>query len=176
MIMGNCCHPCKIKQDDRTSTKRKRVKTRYVFFAGKHDRCAPLAAKVLNVTPRQQGSSITGKNTSNGFHSLALRASIGSIDCDSDELAGASRSFSKLFQWLLPGAIFMLVPKCPACLAAHVMLWTGLGLSFSAAWYLRWGMLLMGGAALMFLIAERRKSIRNFFRYFMQEKKPCPTK
>jgi hypothetical protein len=70
----------------------------------------------------------------------------------------------------------VLVPKCPACLAAHVMLWTGLGLSFSTAMYLRWGMLLVGCAALLFVMVERRERIRNFFRYFQQEKKSCPTK
>ncbi len=41
----------------------------------------------------------------------------------------------------LPSAILVLVPKCPACLAAHVTLWTGLGLSLSTATYLRWVLL-----------------------------------
>jgi hypothetical protein len=47
------------------------------------------------------------------------------------------------FAWVLPSAILVLVPKCPACLAAHVALWTGLGLSLSTATYLRWMLLFL---------------------------------
>ena len=49
------------------------------------------------------------------------------------------RRVREIFAWVLPSAILVLVPKCPACLAAHVMLWTGLGLSLSTATYLRLG-------------------------------------
>jgi hypothetical protein len=49
----------------------------------------------------------------------------------------------------------VLIPKCPACLAAHVLLWTGLGLSLSAATYIRWGLLLVCLASLVFLVIQR---------------------
>ena len=49
------------------------------------------------------------------------------------------RGVREIFAWVLPSAILVLVPKCPACLAAHVTLWTGLGLSLSTATYLRLG-------------------------------------
>ncbi len=51
------------------------------------------------------------------------------------------RRVREIFAWVLPSAILVLVPKCPACLAAHVTLWTGLGLSLSTATYLRWVLL-----------------------------------
>lgn len=47
-----------------------------------------------------------------------------------------ARRVRAIFAWVLPNAILVLVPKCPACLAAYVTLWTGLGLSLSVATYL----------------------------------------
>jgi hypothetical protein len=64
------------------------------------------------------------------------------------------RTVREILAWILPGAILVLVPKCPACLAAHVTLWAGLGLSYSAATYLRWALLLICTASLLFLIAK----------------------
>jgi hypothetical protein len=65
-----------------------------------------------------------------------------------------ARRVRAIFAWALPSAILVLVPKCPACLAAHVMLWTGLGLSFSTATYLRWVLLYLCVASLLFLIVN----------------------
>jgi hypothetical protein len=53
------------------------------------------------------------------------------------------RRVREILAWLLPSAILVLVPKCAACLAAQATLWTGLGLSFSTATYLRWSLLLV---------------------------------
>ncbi len=75
------------------------------------------------------------------------------------------RRVREILAWLLPSACLVLVPKCPACLAAHVTLWTGLGLSLSTATSLRWMLLFLGVASLLVLIAERldrqRVSIRH---------------
>lgn len=48
------------------------------------------------------------------------------------------RGLSVLAHWLLPLATLALIPKCPACVAAYVLLVTGVGLSFTAAVALRW--------------------------------------
>lgn len=74
--------------------------------------------------------------------------------------------------WALPGAILILLPKCPACLAAYVALWTGVGLSFSMAAHLRSALLILCIASLLFLIARRLGHIRNF----KKETDQCHTK
>jgi hypothetical protein len=61
--------------------------------------------------------------------------------------------------WILSTALLVAVPKCPACLAAHVAVWTGLGLSFSTATYLRWTMLAICVAVLAVLITKRIGSL-----------------
>jgi hypothetical protein len=65
------------------------------------------------------------------------------------------RRVREVFAWGLPGAILVLVPKCPACLAAHVTLWTGFGLSLSTATSVHSLMLFLCVASLLFLIVER---------------------
>ncbi len=52
--------------------------------------------------------------------------------------------------------VWALMPKCPMCVAAYVALWTGLGLSLAAAAYLRWSLLLVSAAVLVYLIMKRR--------------------
>jgi len=69
-----------------------------------------------------------------------------------------------------------LVPKCPACLAAYVTLWTGLGLSLATATYLRWMLLFLCVASLLFLIVKRLDRKGAIFGYFKKETEPCNTK
>ena len=38
-----------------------------------------------------------------------------------------------LTSWLLPSALLVLMPKCPACMAAYIAMATGLGISLPAA-------------------------------------------
>lgn len=66
-------------------------------------------------------------------------------------------------RWLGPGALLLLMPKCPACLAGYVALWTGVGLSFSVAQHLRMGLIvacvaLLGYAAVRTFFAWRRRA------------------
>jgi hypothetical protein len=78
--------------------------------------------------------------------------------------------------WVFPSAALVLVPKCPACLAAYVTLWTGLGLSLTAATYLRWALLCLCAASLLFLIVKHLDHARAIFNYFKKETEPCNTK
>ena len=87
-----------------------------------------------------------------------------------------ARSFREMAAWAVPSAILVLVPKCPACLAAHVLLWTGFGLSFSTATYLRWVLLFLGVASLLFLMGRRLQRLGVVIRYFKKETEPCHTK
>ena len=86
------------------------------------------------------------------------------------------RRVREIFAWVLPSAVLVLAPKCPACLAAHLALWTGLGLSLSTATYMRWALLFLGVASLLFLIVERLDRIGAIFSYFKEESEPCNTK
>jgi hypothetical protein len=86
------------------------------------------------------------------------------------------RRIRGILAWVLPSTILMLVPKCPACLAAYMALWTGLGLSLSTATYLRWALLFVCVASLLFLIAKRLDRIGAIFHYFRKETGPCNTK
>jgi len=57
-----------------------------------------------------------------------------------------------------------------------VTLWTGLGLSLATATYLRWVLLLLCVASLLFLIVERLDRIGAIFSYFKKETEQCNTK
>jgi hypothetical protein len=70
-----------------------------------------------------------------------------------------------LTRWSLPALVLILLPKCPACLAAYIALGTGLSLTVAASSYLRWSFLALAVAAIalnvfsFFLRLARRKSL-----------------
>jgi hypothetical protein len=68
--------------------------------------------------------------------------------------------------WVLPSAALIFVPKCPTCLAAYAALWTGLGMSFTTATYLRglWLSVCIGSLLLLVItrVNSRFANNRNF--------------
>jgi hypothetical protein len=52
-------------------------------------------------------------------------------------------------------AVWVFMPKCPVCLAAHVALWTGLGLSLAQATLLRSSLLWVSGMLLFCILVTR---------------------
>ncbi|NNM84639.1 MAG: hypothetical protein HKL96_02620 [Phycisphaerales bacterium] len=57
--------------------------------------------------------------------------------------------------WAVPAGILLLVPKCPLCLAAYVMLCTGVALSAPAATRVRLLLIVLGGGTLMLMVVLR---------------------
>lgn len=72
-----------------------------------------------------------------------------------------------VLRWLIPSTILALLPKCPACVAAYVALWTGIGLSVSTASYVRSALLVLCVASLIYLAAG---SMRHWFGFRLTTK------
>jgi hypothetical protein len=149
---------------------------------------APTTADAFKVIaeprPRQMTASrrlavLAGAHSRAGGTQESERDTTMSACCDASS-DGKTRSWVRrvreIFAWVLPSAILVLLPKCPACLAAHVTLWTGLGLSLSAATSVRWVLLFLGVASLIFLTVERLDRIGSISSYFKKETEQCNTK
>src|SRR5262245_5706747 len=62
------------------------------------------------------------------------------------------RRIATLTQWALPLTTLAVIPKCPACVAAYVLLLTGIGLSLPAAAAVRWALIALSVAGLAYLL------------------------
>ena len=86
--------------------------------------------------------------------------------CENSRPRTFARRCVDVFGWIIPGAILALLPKCPMCLAAYIALWSGIGLSFSAATHLRVSLLMLSVELILFMAATNtRRLIHKFGRY-----------
>ncbi|RBP47319.1 hypothetical protein DES53_101116 [Roseimicrobium gellanilyticum] len=56
-----------------------------------------------------------------------------STKSSSNRMSIPARRRVNLTGWLLPSALLVLMPKCPACMAAYIAMATGLGISLPTA-------------------------------------------
>ena len=78
--------------------------------------------------------------------------------CCCGSVGAASGTFARrcgrAAAWVLPASALALMPKCPACVAAYVALATGVGVSVSAAAYLRGSAIAACVVVLLYLAAK----------------------
>jgi hypothetical protein len=65
----------------------------------------------------------------------------------------------RIVEWGIPGGVLVLLPKCPMCLAAYLAIGTGIGISTSAATYMRWIVLSLCISSLTYLGATHGRRI-----------------
>jgi hypothetical protein len=102
---------------------------------------------------------------------MPLRAFQNICECSAARKAGGAsyrgKSFGRrlltIVEWAVPGAILVLVPKCPLCLAAYIAFGTGIGVSVSTAAYLRVALLAACAVSILFLTL---RLLRRFFPEF----------
>lgn len=91
---------------------------------------------------------------------------IGNTLVKSEKNISGSRRWRRILDWILPGMVLTLLPKCPVCIAAYVALITGFGISVSVASYLQIILFTACCSALLCLILSliRRRFIEKSFK------------
>jgi hypothetical protein len=72
---------------------------------------------------------------------------------------GLFRRAWRCIQWLFPATLLVLMPKCPLCVAAYVALFTGIGISVSAARWIQILMLVLCLTSLAYLVVRKRRRV-----------------
>jgi hypothetical protein len=65
------------------------------------------------------------------------------------------RRGGEIVAWIVPSVTLVLLPKCPACVAAYVALFSGIGISMAGAASLRMSLVILCIAVLLFLALKR---------------------
>lgn len=79
--------------------------------------------------------------------------------CQKTKENPAWQRVATVLRWAMPSVLLAVMPKCPACVVAYVALLTGVGISFTSAWYLQTGLILVCLAALVYLVVRRFEAI-----------------
>jgi hypothetical protein len=66
-----------------------------------------------------------------------------------------ARQCRKITGWLVPAAILVVLPKCPACLAVYIAVGTGIGVSVAAATYVRAVLAVLCLVSVLYLVRKR---------------------
>src|SRR5881227_4017618 len=74
--------------------------------------------------------------------------------CENSRLGTFPRRCADVLGWIIPGVIMAMLPKCPMCLAAYIAIWTGVGISLSAATHLRMALLVLSVGLALFMAAR----------------------
>ncbi len=82
--------------------------------------------------------------------------------CCGRKAAAPRRSFWKRTSGgVLSGAVLVLMPKCPMCIAAYIAVAMGVGVSVSTAAYLRMGMIVLCVGSLLYLAGWSLKKVEG---------------
>jgi len=85
--------------------------------------------------------------------------------CENSRLRTFPRRCADVLGWIIPGVIMAMLPKCPMCLAAYIAIWTGVGISLSAATHLCAAVLVLSVGLALFMAAKNTsRLIRKFGR------------
>ena len=73
--------------------------------------------------------------------------------CPEQQLSRLTR-FIRSVRLIVPGALLVLVPKCPVCMSAYIALGTGVGITVSTATYLRIALIFICITAIAYIVAR----------------------